>query len=615
MNSRTIALLVVTAFLAALATGPTPAQAAPKKCPKSKTAWKLDGRAGCVAPAKLPAKPAASAPTLAQTWLVSASRPVPGTRGRLAPSLRRAVPQVGRRLAKAVGQAGSVRPAARVAQRGQVVKQGERVVRRAELGGGVVAEGKIRGNFYEDGSEEYRAELEVRDRDGNGVIYTPNIDNVVASGPVGCPTAAGVVSVDESAVVEGTVVSLRGRRVRRAKTDGHTWRVKARGQVGPDARLRSVVADVTATMKSFERGLQLQATLETTVSMSREGAPVLKGTPAVSVSMKAAGATRAEEREVEAQVARTLATSGETARALGSVAGVARHDLLRAEPGWYDLPNDCARIAWTPEPGIELAPDETRRVTGEVIARRDGGVASGSIAVGETSPGRLIPITSAFSPDAPASFIAAGGAPDPYGYSVYAETIATSTAGRARGTWSAQGKPVSLPQGFRGTVSATSTTTGMTREFSGSAVFTRTSVVRGPDGSLTAWYDLTSASLDSAKQILGAPAGCRYEANGSGGYVDSGDLELRVLPSGEVVYALLYDLKVASWYVPTDCPPDSGDPFDGEIASFLNTRRPGPAESGLRPAGAGYRLEAASVGDVTAEAGMTTTASWSLVPE
>jgi hypothetical protein len=120
-------------------------------------------------------------------------------------------------------------------------------------------------------------------------------------------------------------------------------------------------------------------------------------------------------------------------------------------------------------------------------------------------------------------------------------------------------------------------------------------------------------NVESSLIAIAAPANAK--ANGSGGYVDSGDLELRVLPGGEVVYALLYDLKVASWYLPTDCPPDSGDPFEGEIAAFLDTRRPGPVEAQLRPAGPGYRLEAAAVGDVTAEAGMSTTASWSLTPE
>jgi hypothetical protein len=113
--------------------------------------------------------------------------------------------------------------------------------------------------------------------------------------------------------------------------------------------------------------------------------------------------------------------------------------------------------------------------------------------------------------------------------------------------------------------------------------------VRGPDGSLTAWYELTSATLDQAKETLGAAEGCRYEANATGGSIDSGDLELRVRPSG--------------------------DPFDGEISAFLNTRRPGPAEQQLRPAGEGYRLAEEAVHDVTAEPGTTSEASWSLTPE
>jgi hypothetical protein len=615
LNPRLLTLLVAIALLVSLAASAGPAQAAPKKCPKGKTAWKLDGRAGCVPRAKLGAGKAPAASAMARTWLANAARPALGSRTRLAPSLRRAVPRAGRALAKGVARVGAARSSARVAQRGPVVERHEGVVGRLELGDGAFVEGRIRARVYEDDSKEFDAEIEMQDGKGNTLRYAPKLDDLVQTKPVGCPTAAGVVTVAETAEMAGTVVRLRKGRVRGAKTVRDGWRIDARGQVGTDARLRSVAADVTMTMKVFERGLQQQTTLSAAVSLSREGAPVLKGTPTVSVSVKAAGATRAEEREYETTMARVLAGAPEIAAALSSMGVRARSDLLEAERGWYDLPNDCAQLAWTPETGGELAVDETRRVTGQVIARRDGGVATGSISVGQVSPGRLIPIAPAFSPSAPASFIAAGGVPDPSGNSVYAQAVATSTAGRAQRVWSARGKPVSLPQAFRGTVAATSTTTGMKREFSGSAGFARTSIVRGPDGSLTAWYELTSASLGQAKQILGAFEGCRYEANGSGGYVDSGDLELRVLPGGEVVYALLYDLKVDSSYVPTDCPPDSGDPFAGEIAAFLDTRRPGPVESQLRPAGDGYRLEAAGVSDVTAEAGIATTASWSLMPE
>jgi len=86
-----------------------------------------------------------------------------------------------------------------------------------------------------------------------------------------------------------------------------------------------------------------------------------------------------------------------------------------------------------------------------------------------------------------------------------------------------------------------------------------------------------------------------------------------VLPSGEVVYALLYDLKVPSYFAPTDCPPEATG-FEGEITVYLNTCRPGPVESQLRPAGPGFELSAAGVGDVTDLAGLTTVASWTLMP-
>jgi hypothetical protein len=306
-------------------------------------------------------------------------------------------------------------------------------------------------------------------------------------------------------------------------------------------------------------------------------------------------------------------SSPKLAEAIGDIGAFARKSLLEAEPGWYELPNDCAEIAWSPGAGSTVEPGETRRVTGHVIARRDGGVASGSIALGGVARGRLIPITPAFSPAAPASFIAAGGEPDARGITVDANAIATSTAGRAQRRWSASGTRVSLPTRFSGTVTSSSSGGGLARTFSGSATYTRTTVVRGPDGSLTAWYELTAASLDEAKETHGATQGCRIEATGSGGSIDSGDLELRVFPDGEVVYALSYDLRLDAQFAPTDCPP-GGFGYDGEISAFLNTRAPGSHE--LRPAGADFVLEEEGVGDVTAVPDATlNSAGWSLRPK
>jgi hypothetical protein len=114
---------------------------------------------------------------------------------------------------------------------------------------------------------------------------------------------------------------------------------------------------------------------------------------------------------------------------------------------------------------------------------------------------------------------------------------------------------------------------------------------------------------------LGPDGACRWEANASGGRIDSGDLEVRVLPDGQVVYAILYDLKLPSTYLSTDCPPGAElPPLDTEIPALLNTRSPGLPAGGMRPVGPGFRLHAQGVSDVTAEPGASTSASWDLAP-
>ncbi len=302
------------------------------------------------------------------------------------------------------------------------------------------------------------------------------------------------MSTKSSSSTGGTVTALRGGRVVRAKTDQTTWRVDARGQVGTDARLQSVASDVRLTMKEFQRGHQMEMTLTAAVTQTRDGAPRVSGTPRVDMRIRSAALSPAQERAAEAEWAGGMASSPEIARAIGKLADTARWRLLESEYVWYQLPNYCAQIAWTPGAGALVEPGETKRVTGHVVAKRDGGVASGAIELGAVSRGRLIPITKAFAPGSPASFIAAGAEPDSERTTVDASAIATSTAGRAQQGWFARGTPVRLPRSFQGSVSSTATGGGLTREFSGSATYTRTTVARGPDGSLNAWSTTTSRS-------------------------------------------------------------------------------------------------------------------------
>jgi hypothetical protein len=619
MNSKSPRLLTLLTstflLLAALAAGAPAAPAAAKKCPQGKVAWKLEGGSACVS-GKLPGGKAGAAPAIAETWLLSASRQLPGGKLRLSSPLRRALPRAGAVLAREIGSAGGAGISSQgAAPRGQVVERYGKVIGQEDLGNGVVLEGRLRAKIYADESHELDVELEVRDRKGDAIRFAPDYRMLFTpEDEVECPTAGGRVTVLAQGSMGGTVTQLKNGRPVASRTATQSWKIRARGQVGTDARLQSVTADVSMSLKNYERGLQMETTVGVGATLSREGKPRVSGSPTASVSIKAAGASRAEEREAEAEYARALAGSSEVAEALAGTTTQARARLLEAEPSWYALPNECAQIAWDPGAGITLEPEQTRRVTGAVIARRDGGQASGRIELGDVGPGRLIPVAPGFSAAAPASFIAAGAEPNAAGLSVQATAIATSTAGRAQATWFARATPMKLPERFVGTIASTSATAGLTRSFAGSATYARTSVVRGPDGSLHAWYELTAAGLGEAKETLGPISGCRLEATGTNGRIESGELELRVLPSGEVLYALLYDLRVDSQFLPTDCPPPGPAAFDGEIVVFLNSRRPGPVDGQMRAVGAGFQIQENGVGDVTDLAGLTTTASWTLVP-
>jgi hypothetical protein len=165
-------------------------------------------------------------------------------------------------------------------------------------------------------------------------------------------------------------------------------------------------------------------------------------------------------------------------------------------------------------------------------------------------------------------------------------------------------------------VAGSSSTSGEYREMEGSAVYTLQSALPGPDGSLNAWYEVEQSSITRALGTLGKREGCRYEATGAGGTLDSGDLELRVLPDGEMVYAFMLDHKIPTTYVGTDCPPDAQPPpIPVDLPAHLDTRRPGPAGQTLRPLPADFQHSVQGATDVYSALLDTSTATWVLTPQ
>jgi hypothetical protein len=198
------------------------------------------------------------------------------------------------------------------------------------------------------------------------------------------------------------------------------------------------------------------------------------------------------------------------------------------------------------------------------------------------------------------------------------EIIATNEGGVATKKVFFKARELPLPPKFTATMSVegTSSTSGEYRKMAGSAVYTLQSATPGPDGSLNAWYDVESSTITHALSTLGNRAICHYEATGAGGTFEHGDLELRILPDGQIVYALNLKHAIPSTYVGTDCPPDAmPPPIPAEIPAHLDTRRPGPAGQSLRPLPADFTHHVTGATDVKSALLDSNSGTWTLTPQ
>jgi hypothetical protein len=197
------------------------------------------------------------------------------------------------------------------------------------------------------------------------------------------------------------------------------------------------------------------------------------------------------------------------------------------------------------------------------------------------------------------------------------EIVATSEGGIASQKVFFKAREVNLPPRFQATMSVKSTSDrGDYRELDGSAVYTLRSAIPGPDGSLNAWYDVEQSSITHALGTLFQTEGCRYQATGAGGGLESGDLELRVLPDGQMVYAFMLHHAIPTSYVATDCPPGTQlPPIPVDLPAHLDTRRPGPAAQSLRPLPADFQHQVEGATDVKSALMDANTATWVLTPQ
>ena len=196
------------------------------------------------------------------------------------------------------------------------------------------------------------------------------------------------------------------------------------------------------------------------------------------------------------------------------------------------------------------------------------------------------------------------------------EIIATSEGGIASRKVFFRARELDLPPRFHATMSVKSTSVhGDYREFDGSAVFTLRSAFPGPDGSLNAWYDVEQSTVTHALATLFKREGCRYEATGAGGQLESGDLELRVLPDGELVYAFMLDQRSRPATSRPTAPRTPAPPIPIDLPAHLDTRRPGAAAQSLRPLPADFHHQMQGATDVKSALMDANAATWTLTPQ
>ena len=615
-----MAIAVVATALTVPTAGAVPA--APP-CPEGTVAWLVQGREVCVPEPS--AEPLAELlPDSAALWVESVAARRPGSRWKPPAALRRATP-VAAQSTEEVTASAVERIDAYVAENPQPPRErpgrssGPPVLFTETVTAptvttpeGATVTTTATARVYEDYSRDIDVTVEAT-VGGATLRWSPELASPSSGSwrDVGCPTTEGRVTYTERMVAGGTAVILRGRKVVKAVTQRTKMTATSVGTVGRDARLHQVRSSARISIEQYERGMQFEATIDADFTAERDEYPTFRGTPTVVVKAKVAGHSRAEEAAAERETAASYAAHPGFTQVAGAITYLAEGALVSAESGWYDLPNDCAEIDFSPQPIATLAHGARRTVTAEVVAT-GGRPAESRFTIQSVSRGSLTASRLDGDPGSPALFAATGADYDEDVTTVGASIVATSRVGRATRSWVAESDPVTMPEAFEGTVSAMTTTPGQrVIDFSGTAHYTRTSLYVSPEGFVSAWYELTDAALIEITDELGAN-GCRWVGRGSGGSIDAGDLEIHRTADGTTTYALMYDLQVADAdFVPTDCPPGTLQPFTGDITAYLSSH---PVTAPLRPVPRNFAIEAAGASDVLGAAGQPTVASWSLRP-
>lgn len=605
------AALVVFAFATIALALPRSADAAPR-CGGNSRIWVVNGKQVCLKTARAKAGHAGveTSARLAR-WFAGVAKPAKGSKVKIPAKLRAAAPRASAAAVKLVARAENAvkkpRLAVAAASSGGVVDSVTVDGPSQTLPGGVKLTSQIDVREYADGSKKYNVTVDSTYKDYT-VRYQPVVDELSSLVPeVTCPTAAGLLTIDNKSTGGGTMMVLKGKGVIASVTEKYSDTLHATGHVGRDAKLHDVTAAVSMKVEHYERGVQMVIQMKGEYAIPREGAPSPTGPLNADVKLKVAGASSADERAAAKQLAAQVAGNSGNVNSLGSSAEVARWRMLQDEHKWYTLPGYCAKINYSPETTAKLAAGKSAVVTAKVTANA-GGEAAGDFTVASVERGSFSATKAQSDPGSPARFAAKGASPDADKLTVGSDVIATSTAGRAQWGWYAK-DDLELPEKISGTISSTSTTPGTSDFFHSWVVYTLDEVYVSDSGYISAWYKLTTADQDEVQQEIGV--GCRWVAKGSGGNIEAGDIELRKPPGGEWTHAVMYDVEIPdSTFEPTDCGPEAPPAFTGTLVGFVNMAILG---GGFEPVGDGFHLDAIrSYKDPASQ--RSTVASWSLEP-
>jgi hypothetical protein len=608
MTSRSLCLLI---SVLALLVGAAAAHAAKTPvCAKGQIVWNVEGRPTC-APALKPSSRHA-AQLLARRWVRSGAR----LSRRMPKRLRRAASRVATVADKATvkGTAAAVRPRARAAAvraRPRAAAGGapaiyrETVTAPEGVSDGITVGGKVTATLFQDESYRLDYELSAKDRNGNGALFRPIMGDALLTKPtIGCPTSAGLVTADDRLTLGGTIIAMKHDHVIESATNKDTLVTHTRGQVGPDARLARVDTDLAFTEAYYRRGVQIEYTFKGTATSARDGAITFVGRPSVDVKVRVAGATAKEERAFEREKAAELVRDPDMPSALADATGTARDRMRDGEKTWYDLPNDCAGMRWSPEPVGKLDKGVASQVEGWVVSKKDGGKASaGQVNVTVVHRGAFDTLRAEFGTDANALFKATGGEPDDAKDTVFAQAIATSTAGRAERAWIAEGSAQEWPLRIGGPISLQQDSDqGYHLAFNGRVEYDLQDVKPNPDGTKTIRYEMSFYDLPYVHEEIGK--GCGYEGTGADKGWTDGWIDATQAKDGSVTYSMVVWVKIENVAMSSfGCDPPQA-PYTGTIEAYMKT--------GSFTAGSGFHLKQDGATELQLHQIGTGTASWDL---